>query len=91
MLPILARARMMPIVRTIRPPGALCCDPNTCSMRARIQLLAWFALKQRVIAQGFQALISIEKSQLPIVASANQNLTHQIRTGREKQLFFEVP
>src|SRR5436190_15303796 len=27
----------------------------------------------------------------PIVASANQNLTHQIRTGREKQLFFEVP
>src|SRR5204863_851357 len=27
----------------------------------------------------------------PIVASANQNLTHQIRTGWEKQLFFEVP
>src|SRR5262245_30355711 len=27
----------------------------------------------------------------PIVASANQNLTHQIRTGREKQLFFDVP
>src|SRR3954462_13552815 len=27
----------------------------------------------------------------PIVASANQNLTHQIRTAREKQLFFEVP
>src|SRR5262245_46397107 len=27
----------------------------------------------------------------PIVASANQNLTHQIRTGRENQLFFEVP
>src|SRR5262249_45026873 len=27
----------------------------------------------------------------PIVASANQNLTNQIRTGREKQLFFEVP
>src|SRR5262245_38779329 len=26
----------------------------------------------------------------PIVASANQNLTHQIRTGRENQLFFEV-
>src|SRR5262245_6047662 len=33
----------MPIVRTIRPPGAFCCDPNTCSMRARIRLLAWFA------------------------------------------------
>src|SRR5215475_12253862 len=27
----------------------------------------------------------------PIIASANQNLTHQIRIGREKQLFFEVP
>jgi hypothetical protein len=26
-----------------------------------------------------------------IVASANQNLTHQIRTGRGKELFFEVP
>ena len=26
----------------------------------------------------------------PIVASAKQNLTHQSRTGREKQLFFEV-
>src|SRR5512139_807963 len=25
----------MPIVRTIRPPGALCCAPNTCSIRAR--------------------------------------------------------
>ena len=27
--PILARARTMPIVRTIRPPGAFCCAPNT--------------------------------------------------------------
>jgi hypothetical protein len=41
--------------------------------------------------RSFQALIGIEKSQLTIVASANQNLTHQIRTGRDKQPFFEVP
>jgi hypothetical protein len=25
------------------------------------------------------------------LSSANQNLTHQIRTAREKELFFEAP
>ena len=38
--------------------------------------------------QGFQALIGIEKSQLPHLRLCDQNLTHQIRTGRD---FFEVP
>ena len=33
--------------------------------------------------QGFQALIGIEKSQLPHLRLCDQNLTHQIRTGRE--------
>src|SRR6185369_16835583 len=41
--------------------------------------------------QVLQPLIGIEKSRLTHRPSANQNLTHQIRTGREKQLFFEVP
>jgi hypothetical protein len=35
--------RTMPVMRTIRPADALCCAPNTCSIRAHIRLLAWFA------------------------------------------------
>ncbi len=33
----------MPMVRTMRPPGAVSCAPNTCSMRARMRLFARFA------------------------------------------------
>src|SRR5215475_9676914 len=36
-------------------------------------------------------LLASKNPSCPIVASANQNLTHQIRTGRDKQPFFEVP
>ena len=31
------------MVRTKRPPGAVSCAPNTCSMRARMRLFARFA------------------------------------------------
>ena len=31
------------MVRTSRPPGAVSCAPNTCSMRARMRLFVRFA------------------------------------------------
>ena len=33
----------------------------------------------------------ITPAEVTSIPSANQNLTHQIRTAREKELFFEAP
>src|SRR2546423_11721485 len=40
-LPILARARTMPIVRTIRPPAELCCAPRSEEHTSELQSLAY--------------------------------------------------
>src|SRR5436190_1071038 len=50
---------MMPIVRTIRPPAEFCCAPNTCSMRARILLLA------RHVASGTPVVTILRPARTP--------------------------
>jgi hypothetical protein len=62
-----------------------------CRSLALLGLAIEGSIPEHLRGQGFQAIIGIEKSRLGIIPAANQNLTNQIRTAREKELFFEVP
>src|SRR5580765_4074007 len=85
----------MPIVRTIRPPAEFCCAPNTCSMRARILLLASvrsrLRIRQRMVAAGAPVNTAVKAAGLELrlalgraIGAVGEHICRGVALGQER-------